>query len=412
MTDSVHVCILSDQCLANLIPILMEKPATVYLIATPEMIKKDHGKRMKRLLRKTGAEPRIRDKTPSTGLEKIRVFANKTIEQIQRDETDKRIVLNATGGPKLLSMGFVEAFREHLEGNRFEVIYTDTEHQLIESLVPASSEARPTQSVLDSEVRPMQSVLDIETYLAAQGMKLDSAQSEDKAWHETAENRLKLTGYLAEHSEKLKDFFSVLNGLVHGFSKGDQGALPQDGNQLLTLKIKPQGIWHEAMIKIADQQLVKWDGDKKVIFASAEAKRYLSGRWLEEWAWHVAREEKLDHVHCSVKVRRDLQSGPGTPDNEFDVLAVHNNRLLLVECKTGCLNQGQEITNRLESLGRNVGGLFGSTLLLSVKPLSSSMEKRCRNQSITVACQSNISKLGELIRHWRDTGHLPDVPAN
>ena len=47
-----HVCLLSDQLLPNLSPIIMERPVRVYLVATAEMAAKGRDKRMRRLLRR------------------------------------------------------------------------------------------------------------------------------------------------------------------------------------------------------------------------------------------------------------------------------------------------------------------------------------------------------------------------
>ena len=118
--NEIHVCLLSEQLLPNLIPVLMERPARVYLVATDAMKNSGQDKRMRRMLRREDIETFVRSGAPSTGIEAIRRFAAKLAYQLPKempeDPVGGTIVLNATGGTKLLSMGFVEVFREQLEG--------------------------------------------------------------------------------------------------------------------------------------------------------------------------------------------------------------------------------------------------------------------------------------------------------
>ena len=61
----------------------------------------------------------------------------------------------------------------------------------------------------------------------------------------------------------------------------------------------------------------------------------------------------------------------------------------------------------MESLGRHTGGLFGSSLLLSVRELPTTMKSRCRNLGINLLEQSAIDRLTEYVGHWRDKGAFP-----
>ncbi len=293
----------------------------------------------------------------------------------------------------------MEVFRERLEGYALRVIYTDTEHQKIETLVPRNQESVPMQGVLRAD-----------TYLTAQGMQLKSAVSDDKTWQAAAHSRASLTDFLAEHCAELAPFFGNLNGLIHGFS-GTKAALSRDGNELINssqqFQRRPKGPWRDALTRIADNGLLWWDGDKRVRFESVDAARYLGGHWLEEHVWSVAKSTGLDDVRCSALCGWELLSGPETPTNEFDLIAVHDNRLLIIECKTGQQTTSEQaVTNRLESLGRNAGGLFGTSLLVSVREPSTSMRSRCRHLGIQVLQKENITKLRASLEQWRDTGHI------
>ena len=404
MVSEVHICLLSDQLLPNLIPILMERPDRVYLVATREMAERSRDTRMRRLLRRENIDTRIRRSAPSTGIDEIRRFAEKLVQQIIKEEAGKMLALNATGGTKLLSMGFVDVFRKHLEGYPLRVIYTDTHHQVIETLVPRGL-----------AVTPMEGVLKAKSYLAAQGMELVSAISDAPAWKSAVSDsdRSELTRYLAEECKDLGSFLGMLNGLVHG-TRQQSGALTPGGGTLINpeqqLNRRPWGRGREALTLAANAGLIQWDGAATVRFNTVDAARYLGGHWLEEYTWLVANAADLQDVCSSATVRWELQSGPTAPTNEFDLLAVHGNRLLLVECKTGRQGTGEQaVATRLESLARNAGGLFGSSLLVSAREFPTTMKIRCRSLGIMLLEQSAIKTLAEHVEQWRDTGVLPTL---
>lgn len=75
MKQEIHICLLSDQLLPNLIPVLMERPYRVYLVATAEMAARGRDKRMRRLLHREGIDTRLRPRAPSIRIEEIRRFA-------------------------------------------------------------------------------------------------------------------------------------------------------------------------------------------------------------------------------------------------------------------------------------------------------------------------------------------------
>ena len=257
----------------------------------------------------------------------------------------------------------------------------------------------------------MRGVLRAESYLAAQGMVLESAMSDDEQWQSAVRRRRALTEYLAESCEDLGSFFGAMNGLIHG-TRDQSGALAPKGDALVQptreFDRRPQGLWRQALTRVADAGLVWWDGDTALRFDTVEGARYLGGHWLEEYAWLAADAAGLQDARCSVVGRWESQSGPAAPRNEFDLLAVHDNRLLLVECKTGRLEDGEQaVATRLESLGRNAGGLFGSSLLVSARALPATMKSRCRSLGIRYLEKGLVGRLPDYLAHWRDTGTLP-----
>ena len=156
------------------------------------------------------------------------------------------------------------------------------------------------------------------------------------------------------------------------------------------------------MTEINKYNLVEWH-DADIRFLSADAANYLGGLWLEEYVWHVVRNTKPDDVKIGV-VGTWGGNKRAPARNEFDLLAVHNNRMLVVECKTSQFGEYEakdaDILTKLESLGRNAGGLFGRTLLVSARPLSEEARSRAASNHIAVIEAHRLGDLRSFVLDW------------
>src|SRR5574337_1236878 len=97
----IHVAIVSDQVLANLIPALMERPELVVLVASPKMAERGLARRLERLLKKEGMDVEVRAGAPGVGLAAIHDFALELLGELGQRWPGAEVVLNATGGTKL-----------------------------------------------------------------------------------------------------------------------------------------------------------------------------------------------------------------------------------------------------------------------------------------------------------------------
>ena len=152
---NIHVCLVSDQTLANIIPALMEKPALVVLVCSREMANRKLDKRLCKLLDAEGIQVQIHGDAPDTDLKQITDFAYALIGKIEADHPQAEVTLNVTGGTKLMAMGFADSFR----GFAVRAIYTDTAHRRIETLPEDPKQAAPAVA--------MTNVLTVHQYLQA-----------------------------------------------------------------------------------------------------------------------------------------------------------------------------------------------------------------------------------------------------
>lgn len=387
----IQIAIVSDQILANLIPALMERPEVVVLVASQEMAARGLDRRLDRLLGEAGIGVEVRGKAPAVGLAAIQDFALGLLEELNDRWPGAELVLNATGGTKLMSLGFVEMFR-----GEARIIYTDTRHRCIEVLAEAKG-AVPAPI-------PMANVLDVPHYLAAQGLRYAGAISDDREAMAHIARRKAAAKYLAMNAPRLEPFFRTMNAIADdALGKGKTLVAP---HQALNYAPDTRSPWAEALRELARAGVLSWqDGQADIGFFDANGPLFLRGGWLEEYAFHVVRDAQAQDVRMGVDVR-PFEIRPENADkvtNEFDVLACHGNQLLFVECKTLRFREGENdntVSYKLQSLGDAARGLFGKSWLLSAQAPTEVLRERCKQARIHLVGPADLPKLKEHVKAW------------
>ncbi|PYV45096.1 MAG: DUF1887 domain-containing protein [Acidobacteria bacterium] len=370
----IHVVIVSDQTLPNLIPILMMRPDKVYLACSHAMKSRGLDRQIKRLLEQEAIGAETKSGAPNAGLKSIHDYARWLAAQIQQAHPGAEIVLNATGGTKLMSLGFVEVFRDIAR----EIIYTDTSHRRIEIFPDGSGTALPPV-----EMRNV--LVDVPRYLAAQGFRYVGARSDDPAWREQVASRKAISTYLGKHAEaiQVQDFIGAINGLANSaLGKQVNEAVLREPRQ--SFRTIPRGKWARALAQMARARLVDWrDGGCQIHFIDAESALFLRGGWLEEYAWHVVQGEGAWDARCNVEV---------TAANE----------LLVMECKTLRYQEenDNQIAYKIDSLGQQMRGLFGETWLLSAREPTDTLLERARRARIRIVAPAELPGLPSAVRDW------------
>lgn len=380
--SAAHICLVSDQLPPNLIPALMLRPHTVHLVVTEGM--KEQGVRLDRILRDQGFGTKLHAQAPSTGLAAIREFAE---ELAVRLDGQGPFILNVTGGTKLMALAFTQVLPELLRD--VDVLYTDTEHQVLEFL-----------SDKDKAPVPIASVLSLDLHLRAYGLLRRNTQSEDEAWLAGAQKLKPLTKWLALHAGAIEGFIGALN------SAAEQAVGRQDDPFRACQKLEARGRGVAALEEIGkpEYELMTRVSSDTVKFASRDAARFLGGGWMEHYAWWILRDAGVEKADAGMQVGWQGGDKQRPPPNELDVVAVHRNRLLLIECKTARFGKNvvkdQEILNRLESLGRNAGGLFGTRVLLSARRLPDELQSRAKAYRLTWFDCTNLKDFKPFIESW------------
>ncbi|MBS3965072.1 MAG: DUF1887 family protein [Methylomonas sp.] len=399
-TPDIHLLIVTGQAQANLIPVMQLKPHIIAL-AISQAMKTNAEQFIKLLTRLAGySEENIVQyhNVPDVGLDAIKDRALEIEDHLNQRFPEHPIVYHATGGTKLIALGFYDVF--HRPPNR--VVYTDTAHGQIEILYPAKS---PSIAI--------DKVLTLESYLLS--MDKQMRKSADDTWQTNARQRRKLSIWLAQNTKQLQSYWRVINTLAHNaLAQPQRGQPPALAQPLQTFETgkAPFRPWQTALAKCSQAGLCGWDSKTPhhLYFKSADAAQYLSGGWLEEYVWLTASELGCDEVHANVFF---TETGNPKDDirNEMDCLILHNNRLLMIECKTGAFKaddpKSDGILYKLHTLENRTGGLFGDAWLVSARTLDDATQNRAHEYKIKIIQGGNIKQLKNQLQNWMNGGSAP-----
>jgi hypothetical protein len=391
--SQIHLLIVTGQAQANLIPIMQFKPQIVALAVSKAM--QATSKQFVKLLTNLAGyrEENIIQfhDVPDVGLEAIKDRAMEIEDDLNNRFPGQTITYHATGGTKLMALGFYEVF--HAPHNT--VLYTDTEHGQIEVLYPEKR-----QPIAISKV------LTIESYLFSMDKQI--RKRADSVWEDKARQRRSLSIWLAQNAGPLEKYWNVINLLAHqALMEQERGKPPAlvSPEQFFIPEKTPRNYWKTALEKCTEAGICQWDKEnpERLYFNEAHGAQYLSGGWLEEYFWLTASELRCEQVYANVFF---TETGNPRDDirNEMDCLILHNNRLLIVECKTSDFKKGSPkndgILYKLDTLERRTGGLFGDAWLVSARKLDDATRNRAREYKIKVIEADEIKQMKNQLQEW------------
>lgn len=395
------ICISTGQPLANLIPVLHFKPEKILLIATESF--KSKASMFRDMVRDMAQNP---DGSPGVSVQMITGCPDTGIADITRFIEEKVIphvtdhsqtIVNLTGGTKLHSF----VIYQMLEKKTADIIYVDTQNRHLEHY-PRSGQPPYTEM--------LPSVLTIDITLKGMGKKRITTESDNKAWQNAVRQRQPLTKFMVEHIGKLQQLIGQLNTAIDQAYK-DRSVYKQAKS--VDLFSFPKDL--EARVLEQGQALgiLKWNGGKRLDFESHHKARYFAGNWMEEYAWLCAHPIGFEELACNVQFANLIHNPTEnlTP-NEIDLLAVHANAMLAVECKAATKAKQDDVSqnmfHKLSGVAHRAGGLMCSKLFLSAFPLTYKNGKdipslnHAKEQDIHILQYEELRHLPDLLTLWRD----------
>lgn len=296
-----------------------------------------------------------------------------------------QMVFDITGGTKVMALVLHDIARKLADENiDASVSYTSTDAEQFQWLYP------------ERHQQQMQVSFDIRRFLEISGYTIDGIDSENSQYMARMAERRHLTeNTMAALSA---DAVGCLNGWAHAASEISRrnGKNPgeicveREKNPNLAQKISIPLLQDLKQAGALDYSLKNGDL-ASLTFTRPDWARYLSGGWLEEWAWWQV--EGLPGLDRGLGVRINKRGAL----NELDLVLCYRNRLLVVEAKTAALkgktarkggnSQGVAARGSKESeVIYKIGDIatrlshqaYGTKVLISWQPLSQEALKRAR----------------------------------
>ncbi|MGR5070136.1 Card1-like endonuclease domain-containing protein [Vibrio alfacsensis] len=162
---------------------------------------------------------------------------------------------------------------------------------------------------------------------------------------------------------------------------------------------------------LKDLELVRKEGDRRVTFSDPTVASFVRGGWLEYACFATLHKLKatrndIQDIALGVKIERHVQGTAVV--NEIDVIALINNRLFLIECKTGKLAQkpliSQQVIYRLDSLSELLGESCHG-FIVSLEALGNQVNTRALEVGMHLLEGSNIEQLTTRIEWIANGGY-------
>lgn len=374
--NELHLCIATGQNAANFIPLRQLNAQEVWILETPPMKQQRSGANLTQALKQY--VPSIRciefdDSSPQSIGAAAALLANNL--------TDRDVVFHITGGTKLMVLAIHQELQYLTAGDgRYRTLYADTTHLTLDWLGPPAVQ------------QPMMDVLTLQDLLLLRGYRgtNDSRAAKDQ---QRAAARSAVSRFMGERAKSLGRFFSSL---------AYKANLAGEGGQLEQQFDYPPGGEAAKLLKLAsDKGLLQWaTGAYSITFADRDSARFFAGGWTEEYVF-LKLTGILPQGQYAMNIK--LRQNQSKSENEIDAIAVKNNRVLVIECKTGKQDKAQDAIYKLGQVVKQVGGLMAKGLYVSAQAVSDTDRQRAQEYGIDILATDELAELSAWLKHWCNT---------
>lgn len=386
----IHINLMSQQIIPNVIPVLTkaDEVSKVYLVLA--------GKQFR-----SNAEL-LRDFYHKKGIENVDLFlcddpndfytlktkAQQLFDDIRLVNPEETIYLNATGGTKPMSLAFAMVFDDIAQNSI--PIYTDS---IGKRVVVLNDDER-------SKDLQYADVLNIKDYFYLNRFEVFDSVYDN---YVNMLDREELTKEILEHARNAPSIVAELNKIaqISAFNHPDQFVSSVNCGYEPSRSLK-------GVLKLAQVHgLLKFRG-QDIQFESIDAARYLGGGWFEELIYLAATDAGITGVGLNIKGRFITDQNNSQVNNEFDVVLIHNNQMMIVEAKTRKWGKqkisGQDTVLKLESLVNKYGGAFAKGELVTFYELPSSIKARLTTlNNVSVLNVESYEDLTNEFTKWKES---------
>ncbi|WP_120497159.1 Card1-like endonuclease domain-containing protein [Kiloniella sp. EL199] len=393
----VHICLVSDTSLPNLNPALATiaesrffPPKRVLLLCDNRHLEQA------RYLKEALVDHKIivDIHTIDEGLDPVEISSligqiSAVFETLSPDEK-QLAVLNASGGGKALSLAAVSVFMR----NHLPVFLVDSKNDRI---VWLSGAAKSAFDIPDNA--------SLEDVLSGNGFKIIPP---NPVRHMLSEKQVRLGENMAKNAKKFSQVIGAFNGYMSRAKemKGYYQAGP------VSHKLRKNNSFMHMVDCFCETGFLEWK-KQHLVFRGQETARFLRGGWFELYGYGVINQLKRQWAEQNYPVQiGDIVSGvnieaPTGSRNEIDIAFLCNNRLYLIECKTGYFSPNSHPSGpsstmlyKLDWL-KDLGAPASKTAIFSYRSLPDHDRERARQMHIeVVAGWPDISGLKTFLENW------------
>jgi hypothetical protein len=364
----IHFCLVSDQPVPNFLPALVPeiKPTRVVLAVSEGMRNKAGF-----LIQAFEAHQIQTEIVPVLDPYDLGSLQDVFFDWLDK-HADEPVVLNVTGGTKPMAISAQEAFRAAGK----DVFYVSPEKDELNWL----NAKRPPHVFAKS--------LSLKNFLLLHGYSILSNKPQTTA----PETWKALSAELIRQPEKWKRPLSRLNYYA---MRAEQNNTLDAGRP-----DKEDANWDELMEQLFYNDIIR---DRvRLLFHSLTARAFANGGWLEHHIFDIVRSiEGVNSAEMNIQIADPLGN-----KNEFDVVFLHRNRLIIIECKTKRFAEDKthvdspaaDAVYKLDAL-RKTGGLRTKGILISYMPIDDRNKNRAQADGITVIDQGSLPRLKECLQN-------------
>lgn len=299
MTRKIIVSIVSEQTLPNVLFIKETNYADKYYFITTRKMEKKHT--TSNILKSLNLNNDL-SKQIEVVEDSLLDIDHKLVEEIELDDDDE-ILVNITGGTKIMSLGVYNFFSRNGAAKIFYIPLGKNEMRQIFPL------KKNRQTIIEQRTTLLE-------YLYAYGVEVRESSFDSKNTLLKTEN---------ETNKVFKSFTSENRDLL--FSAAEEIRLKGfRGKKIRRDKIEEESVFKNTLL-FRDVGL-SMENDS---FFTQKETKYLTGEWFEEFIYPRVKsllQKKDDEIGLGVQLVKE------DAPNEYDIIFTHNNSLYVIECKT------------------------------------------------------------------------------
>jgi hypothetical protein len=374
----IHVCLVSDQTIPNILGIMHFKPEHILFITTEEMKRKNKTEAILNTIKRAGIDPTfseivVKEDSPYDCQIKI----SQWIESTENDQ----FTVNLTCGTKIMSISVFHIFRDY--GSM--MIYIPYPKNEFIQIYPIKKNVHPESISLR---------LGVVDYLTAYSLKvINEKKLEQKK--EEAEKRKNLTKLIIENYKELEALLKDL------YSKLALYRTEKFYNFEFEYEFASDSIYQEFFRQLGCE--LKEDKISKKL--TRREIQFLTGGWLEEYVFNCV-NSLLDKEINDAVLGIEIENIAGSK-NEFDVMFTKDNAIYFIECKSLSpdKNLAQESLYKIGALqkefGLRVRSFFVTTsqkIMDENGQIRQSIKARAEQFNTEIITYENISNLEEILK--------------